>query len=164
MDNPYAATPSDPTFQGSDSMSAGVLQALKGTKPWVRFCSIIGFIGTGLIFLIAIVIGLSGSFMGSTGSSSFTGMSLLMGIIYAVMGLIYLFPSIKLWKYGSRIADLMRSQSVQDLEAALSEQRGFWKLVGIMMIVFIGLYVVGIIIGVAVALTGVSSMTTTPAP
>ena len=51
MDNPYAASAADPSLQTQGTVTPAMIQALQGTKPWVRFCSILGFIFTGLIFL-----------------------------------------------------------------------------------------------------------------
>ncbi|MBK1825995.1 DUF5362 family protein [Haloferula rosea] len=167
MDNPYAASPSDPSLQSHAGVTPAMVEALRATKPWIRFCAILGFICTGFIFLAALFMGLGGGVMAtSLGSSSssggampFAAMSAVFSIVYVLMGLLYLFPSIKLWKYGSRIAELMSSQSSQDLEAALDAQRSFWKLVGILLAVFIALYIA--VIGVVVVM-GVFGAAMTP--
>jgi hypothetical protein len=75
----------------------------------------------------------------------FAGFQFLVGLLYAAMGVLYLFPSIKLWKYGSSIVRLMGSGSNADLIEALEQQRSFWKFVGIMILIMIVLYVVAII-------------------
>jgi hypothetical protein len=114
------------------------MQALAGTRPWVRLCSIFGFIYTGLFLLIAIVIMTSSAF-GRMG-----GMEILIGGIYLVVAAVFLFPSIKLWKFGSSIVRLMQSSRVVDLEDALHQQRGFWKFTGIMVIIALALLVLSI--------------------
>lgn len=83
------------------------------------------------------------------------GFFVVSGIFQLLFGALYLFPSIKLWKYGSSIRQLQLTQSVEDLEAAVAQQRGFWKFTGIMaiiaMIMFV-LMIIGVIIfGLAVA-------------
>lgn len=142
-----------------------MLEALRGTKPWIRFCSILGFIFTGFIFLAAIVLGLGGGLMASSmgdtaGGLPGTAVSVSLAAVYILMGLLYLFPSIKLWKYGNRIAELMSSHSTQDLESALDAQRSFWKLVGIMLAIFIALYIVVIGIVVVMSFFGMASAAT----
>jgi len=155
MDNPYTASATNPSLQTQGAVTQSILESLRGTKPWVRFCSILGFIFTGLIFLGALFMGLGGSMMSSSmgdvgGGTPFAAMSVGISLVYVVMGFLYLFPSIKLWKFGSRIADLMSSQSTEDLEAAIDAQRSFWKLIGIMLAVFIALYIA--IIGIVVVM------------
>jgi hypothetical protein len=92
-----------------------------------------------------------GGTVGSLGRSSMGGlgwMQSFMGVIYLVMSLMYLFPSVKLWKYGTSILRLMSSRSAADLEQALEEQRGFWKFVGILMLVFLAMMLLTFVIGI----------------
>jgi hypothetical protein len=82
------------------------------------------------------------------------GFLLGMGALYLLMALFYVYPAIKLWSYGSRIAKLKNSLSLADLNAALHEQRRFWKFTGIVVIVMMGIYmlfVVGLVAAGAMA-------------
>lgn len=119
------------------------MQALAATKPWVRLCSICGFIGCGFMFLGALGIAGVSTFAPTAG----TGAPPLMGmsIAYVLLGILYLFPSLRLWKYGSAILRLMSSGSILDLEAAIEQQRGFWKFVGIMVIIGIVIWVIAMV-------------------
>jgi hypothetical protein len=153
MENPYAPSAADPSLQSQGTVTPAMVQSLRATKPWIRFCSILGFIITGFVFLAALMMGAGGGMMASSMPDSGTGIPMgglyaALAVAYVLMGFLYLFPSLKLWKYGNRIVDLMSSHSVQDLEAALDAQRSFWKLVGIMVAVFIALYI--LVIGVVV--------------
>jgi hypothetical protein len=148
MDNPYATSaPSyDTPVYSPGIVDPRAVQALQNTKPWVRLCSVIGFISTGFILLAALVMLLGGAFMPTQKQAfPFAGFQFVLGLLYAAMGVLYLFPSIKLWKYGSSIVRLMVSGSNADLIEALEQQRSFWKFVGIMILVMIVLYVVAII-------------------
>lgn len=161
--NPYA-TPvvsEDGTdlFAGSGLVSGAVIQKLAGTKPWVRLLSVISFIGCALMLLLAafmVLFGTAGSIMAArlstTGPALPVGFGIGIGLIYAVFALVYLYPGVKLWKYASSIARLMQTRNEEDLVAALDQQRGFWKFLGVMLSIIIGLYVVGIGIAVVVSL------------
>lgn len=159
MENPYASSTTGihPSFGSSGDISQPLIDALAGTKPWVRLCSVIGFIGAGFMVLggIAMMIG------GAVGISQFssspgapTAMFGVLGIVYIAMALLYIYPSIKLWSYGSRIVSLMSSRSEADLVAALHEQRAFWKFVGIMICIVLALYAVVIVLGIVGAIAG----------
>lgn len=167
MDNPYSSTVTDPASQsGGSSISPGVLQALAGTKPWVQFCAILGFIFTGFMVLAGVFMMIGGEIITATGDSSgmpFAGFPAVLGIIYLACAFFYFFPSLKLWKYGRHIAALLGSNSMTDLEAALDAQRSFWKFVGILVCVAIALYIVGIILVVVIAASGAMLMPT-PSP
>lgn len=170
MENPYMTSGINPVSQESSSqITPGVLQALAGTKPWVRFCSIIGLIGTGFMFLAAVAMILVGFFAPASSSGGAKGLDALgmggglgLGAVYIVLGILYLFPSIKLWKYGSHIASLLQSNSSADLESALEAQRSFWKFVSIMMIIGIVLYIVGIAAVVIFSVSSASSAIPSP--
>jgi hypothetical protein len=138
MENPYASSTTGihPSFGSSGNISPQVVEALAGTKPWVRLCSVIGFIGAGFMILGGIVMMIGGAvglsqFSKSSGAP--TAMFGVLGAVYIVMAFLYIYPSVKLWSYGSRIVSLMSSRSEPDLIAALHEQRAFWKFVGIMI-------------------------------
>ena len=138
MDNPYAspASASQPVVAPPGvGMSPRVIQALAGTKPWVRFCSVIGFILTGFMFLGALGMLVVGGMAELGGAAAFG-----VAAFYVILGVLYLYASIKLWSYGSHIRRLMMSQSIWDLEAALEAQRSFWKFVGIMILIALVLY------------------------
>lgn len=80
----------------------------------------------------------------------------LCGDLYGVFALVYLFPALKLWNYANSIENLMSSGTVPDLEAALNEQRSFWKYVGILAVILLSLNVVMIGIVVIGGMSGVS--------
>ncbi len=56
------------------------------------------------------------------------------GIFYLLLSGLYIYPGIKLWKYGSIIGRLLGSRTEFDLQLALKEQRAFWKFTGIAVI------------------------------
>ena len=123
-------------------MSPRVVSELTGTKPWVRFLAVLAFLGAG--FTILAGLGVSAAMMKQMGPGA-----LFIGVLYVLMGLIYIVPAIKLWKYGSAITQFQYSGSNDHLESALSAQRGFWKITGIMVIVgfvLVILFAVGMVI------------------
>lgn len=158
--NPYSAPASNPYGAGggsADSISPSTISVLAGTKPWVRFLSVMFWIGVVLMLLIAAGMGVMGAIGGPieeavSKSGAFGGAPMIViAILYGVMALLYVYPAVKLWAYGTRIGSLCTSMSVADLDAALNEQRRFWKYVGILMIVMMCAYVVMIIGAIAFA-------------
>ena len=147
--NPYESPSSDPL--GTNTAAGGgvtprVVSELAGTKPWVRLMAVLGFLGAG--FMILAGLGRSVAMRAQIGPGA-----IAIGVLYALMGLIYLFPAIKLWKFGSSILQLQHSNSTEHLEEALAQQRGFWKLTGIMIIVG---FVLGILMSVGMGVLGFS--------
>ena len=79
---------------------------------------------------------------------------IFMALIYAVCSLIYIYPALKLWKYANGIERLIHTGSEQDLVDALDQQRSFWKFVGVMMIIMLGLYAVVIVFAIIAGMVG----------
>ena len=120
--------------------------------------SVLMFIGAGFMLLVALVMLVAG---GSIAASSKTGalpagMMSGIAILYALLAGLYIYPALKLWKYASNIGTLLISGTVLDLEAALGQQRSFWKFLGIMVIAIFVLYFVIVI--ALVAFGGLAAM------
>jgi len=116
---------------------------LRETQPWVRFMGIMGFVSVALMVLV-------GLGMGAFGLAGGRPEMMVLVIVYPLMGLLYFFPSLYLVRYASRIAAFNGSQQVGDLEAALSEQKAFWRFVGILTVV--GLVLTALMFVLAIAL------------
>ena len=160
--DPYltpAAYPQNAQHAGS-LVSATAVEQLAATKPWVRFISVMAFIGAGFLLLGAAgmaVVGLLGGMAGSgfpakapTGQIT-AAMGFGIATIYVLLAMIYLYPGVKLWKYASAIASLIQTGRNEDLVAALDQQRSVWKYFGILLICVISIYLVAIIVGVLFA-------------
>lgn len=168
--NPYHA-PSTSVYGSAGyapgaAVSQGVLDQLAGTKPWVRFLSVLTFIGSGFMLIAAVSMlflgGLAatlGAGTPKTGGSSppMAGGPMMLGfsIFYFLLAAVYIYPGIKLWKYANRIGALLATRADIDLEGALNEQRAFWKFAGISVIAMVVLYFAAI--AIFAVTTGISA-------
>lgn len=125
-------SPSDSVANGPGSPGpslAGVSGSLSRTRPWVRLLAVLGFLTVGLTIVIALGIGVFGMVSGYAEA-------LVPMVVYPLIGLLYVFPSLYLWQYSQRIADFVAAeQRLDHLEQALEAQRKFWKFVGILAVV-----------------------------
>jgi len=128
------------------------VEMLRQTKPWVMFLSVMSFLGSAFMLLGGIFMIVAGAFV-PTGAAGMSTSAL--GFVYLPMAFLYIYPALKLWGFGGAIARLTQSRSSMDLEAALAQQKSFWKFAGIttiVMMVLYGLFFIGIIVvGVAAA-------------
>ena len=159
--DPYSSpTPyvQPPSFSTPAAISQGVLAQLAGTKGWVRFMSVLMFVGAGFMLLVGLIMLVAGGSIAANAKAGALPAGVMTGfaIVYALMSLIYIYPALKLWKYASYIGALLISGSMMDLESALNQQRSFWKFLGIMVIALFALYIVAII--AMVALGGFAAM------
>jgi hypothetical protein len=141
--NPYAS-PQAPTpplvaepHQGSPVESPEIYRALAGTRPWAFFLGILGFIVSGIGAFVAIV---RAAFWSSSWESKAGFVANEMVILVAVV--LVALASWFLFQYGRRIGIFLRTQDTRDLERALSSQRSFWRIAGIMLLAAIPILLV----------------------
>jgi hypothetical protein len=132
-------------------VSESMLESLQGTRPWVKFLAILGFIFAGFMIVGGLFMSLAFSFMPPTpGLPHFVWP--LFGILYIVMAVFfYLLPCLYLLRYGSAITRIPESGQAA-MEEALRQQKTFWKYLGIFAIVVLALYVLFFIGGMAAAI------------
>ena len=152
MNNQYAPPQSD-VVGGNRSNAAGItntmLEAMRGTKPWVLLIGIVLFISAAFMLLGTVgIFGASAIGMAQMGPQA--GVMLGVGAMYAVMGIIYIMMGIYLIKYSSAIGRLLQSASVDDMEEALHSQRKFWKMAGVITAVMLVVMALGIIAAIAI--------------
>lgn len=124
------------------------------TARWTKFMAIMGFVGTGLMILVAAIIAMNAQDF-NRGFSSRAGTSFEANynigyrigtmIGYLALILLYLYPIICLFKFSRSIKTALLNNNTQQFNAAMKHQRNMWRFMGILMIVLIGLY--GVIIG-----------------
>jgi len=150
MDNNYAPPNSDVTASsGTGGVTNPMLNALSGTKPWVLLIGILSIIGSVFIFIAAARMLAMGSQPGVPG-----GILIGMAVLYLAMGVVNIVLGIFLVKYSSAIGRLRITREAGDLETALLTQKSFWKLAGIIVLLFLIIMVVGMIIGIGMSARG----------
>jgi hypothetical protein len=135
------------TAGGTGAVTAKTVEMLRQTRPWVRFLAVLGFIFAGLMLVVGVFGGLAGVAAGGP-----TG---LIAVLYIPLALIYLVPAIYLNRYAGRIREFEASPRLEQLDNALGAQKSFWRFVGIMMAVLLGLYLLLAVGLIVAAFTGV---------
>ena len=145
-DNPFlppsSHLSSGDTLGHTPGVSEKVLDGLRRTQGWVRFSGILMVIMFGLQVLNVVL-----SIAGLTAATKGQPTSYLVG--FGMVGLIFaalfmLWPAMRLLGYAKAIARLLETKSAGELEEALNAQRGFWKHMGIIMLLYIVL--IGVIL------------------
>ena len=104
----------------------------------------------GLLIVVAGIVGSGAEFGGKAAAIG-------MGVFYFVFAVLYLFLGIYLYKFASAVKRCVASASSEDVEQAMSQQRSFWKLAGILALIMValsvlfiaGAFVVGIYAGIS---------------
>ena len=131
------------------NITESMFLSLKQTKPWTMLMSIIGFIYVGFM----IIFGLGGSFLFSRfGAPRPFPSSIIFTVMYLIMGILYFFPCLFLFKFSSSIGRLLEGGGAAEMEEALVNQKSFWKFIGILAIISIITAIIGIIAAIAIPL------------
>jgi hypothetical protein len=153
--SPYAAPPAMAPPAPSSVVSEQSIEMLRQTRPWVILIGVLCFLGCGLMVLE----GLGAVAMGAMASAAAkSAIPMLIGLVYVPMGLLYIYPGIKLIKYAGAIGRLLQTRASADMDAALEQQKSFWKFSGIAAIVVIVLTIVGAIVAAVVVSVSAATM------
>ncbi|MGH9819337.1 MAG: hypothetical protein ACRD43_04135 [Pyrinomonadaceae bacterium] len=117
-----------------------MIEHLRGTKPWVRFMSVMLFIGAGLMVLAGLFM-----FLIPMATPGMGGFGAIVGVVYILFAALYIAPAYFLHQFASSIGDLMKGGGDVALESALGSQKSYWRFVGISVVVVISLYVLFIV-------------------
>ncbi|HET7176808.1 MAG TPA: hypothetical protein VFK21_12495 [Gammaproteobacteria bacterium] len=134
-------------------VSEGMLDALRATRPWVKFLSILGFVLCAFMALAGL------AFLGGAGAKAgpMAAFGPAIGVFYLLFVLLYFFPCLYLLRYAGAIARIP-AEGQRAMEEALVKQKSFWKFIGILtavMLVLELLFIVGgVFLGVAFGLRG----------
>lgn len=123
--------------------TAATMDLFRQTRRWVRIVGVFMWLGCGLFLLIGV-----GGLVALVAMPGKASEVAPLGA-YLVLCPLYAIPAVFLWRYGSRINDLLRLRRADLLEQAVSAQKSFWKYVAIMMLVVVGLYALAIVTVVA---------------
>ena len=151
-DNPYESPAVDVTAPAEDVAEKNqvppvVLAHLRGTRPWVKFCSLSGYITAVFIIIVDFIV------VRKIYSHLPQHQTLLFALFYLVLAILFIIPSLRLSKYEKSITRLSVSNHIEDLEQAIAHQRMFWKQMGIMILILFILYLVTIGLSAIVLLT-----------
>jgi hypothetical protein len=126
---------------------------LAETAKWGTFLSILGFIMSGILALIAIFIGTIFSSM----TRGFGGAALpLMGttfitIFYLIIAVVNFFMSFFLFKFSSKMKAALYANDQESLNESFKNQRSMFRLIGILTIIYVGFIILAVVFGGLVA-------------
>jgi hypothetical protein len=146
-------TPSNLFDLQLDHQAAGYLNE---TARWARFLSILGFIMIGLLVLVGLFFGSFIAGMMSTmngGATSVFGGGVLT-FVYLLVAVFYFFPCFYLFQFASKMQVALRNNDVPTLNTSLKNLKSCFKFFGIIAIVVLGLYALGIIAAIIGAAVG----------
>lgn len=128
---------------------------LKETAKWAYFLSIVGFVGIGLMLVIAVFAGTIFASMGSAMGGAFgSSFGAAMGFVYVFIAAIYFFPVYYLFKFSVNAKRAFRDNDSEALSNSLGYLKSHYKFIGIFMAAILALYALIFVFGIIGALFG----------
>ncbi len=131
-------------------LNQSIRQSLSKMVYWAKFLAIIGFVGIGLMVIVAIVV------MVIPTNNFFAGSQYLMAFFYLVMAALYFFPINYLYNFAIKGRTALNSNNQNSLEVGLTNLASNFKFIGVTVIVVISIYALVLII--AISSFAISSM------
>lgn len=134
---------------------------LKEAGKWANFLGIVGFVGLAFMVLVSIFMMSVGSTFGSAmgGNNPFSSFGgTFVGIIYLLMVILYFFPILYLYRFGSRVKKAFANNDLAMLTSSFENLKSHYKFVGILTIVMLSIYALFLIIAIAGGIAAASAM------
>lgn len=135
-------------------LSEQSISYLRVTQKWVKFLAILSFIGLGILFLAAIGLLISGLFIGNLTEVSFV--LPILGFLYLILAGINFVPTWYLYKFSSNLEKMLNFRDNLKMEEAFRYLMAYYRFIGIMTIVILGIYLIVTIIS---AIAGIGIIT-----
>jgi hypothetical protein len=115
---------------------------------WARFLGIVGLVVSGLLaiaafFITSIMAALNPLMAAQGGRNAFVGgMGTFMTVIYLGIAAIYVFISLYLYNFGTKTKAAVLSNDAELLTEGLKNLKSFFRSIGIMTAVVLGIYAI----------------------
>lgn len=132
---------SENILQSNDSIIVNkeIKEYLFETSRWAKFLSILGFIGIGIMLLIAMF--LLSIYSHTLGQTEWISIG-----IYVTLAIAYFFPINYLFKFSKGIQESLNSNDQNSFAESFRDLKSHYKLVGIFTIIIVSIYLLLIIL------------------
>lgn len=148
MENNFEHNVSRRELQLTEVIKSNLVEAAK----WAKFIAIIGFIGTGFMVVVGLffgtIMGMVSRLEGTETAALPPFFGAIIAVVYILLAFLYFFPIKYLYDFSSKVKRAVELTDQDLFSEAMLKLKSHYKYIGILMIVMIGLYIVGIIISV----------------
>jgi len=148
MENNFEQPLSRRELQLTEVIKSNLVEAAK----WAKFIAIIGFIGTGFMVIVGLffgtIMGMVNRLEGTETAALPSFVGAVVAVVYILLALLYFFPLKYLYDFSSKVKRAIEITDQDLFSEAILKLKSHYKYIGILMIVMICLYILGIIISI----------------
>ena len=123
-------------------VSPKMKESLLSSMKWIQFFVILSCVGMGILVIIAIVMLAMSSFFPVENPDMSPLIMLCMGLIYLVVGVVYVYPIVKGFKLIDHTRKALRAGTNSDFEASADDLHSIMKYCGWITIISFVLYII----------------------
>ncbi len=123
-------------------VSSKMKKSLLSSMKWIQFFVILTCVSLGILVIIAIVMLAMSSFFPVAEAEMSPLVMLGMGLLYLVVGVVYVYPIVKGFKLIDHTRKALRAGTNSDFEASADDLHSIMKYCGWMTIIFFVLYII----------------------
>lgn len=117
------------------------------TTRWTKFLSILGFIGIGMMILGLFAMMLMGSALTAFGGGMAAFGMIGFTIFFVIIIGLYCYPIYALWKFTTHMKTGLNTNNQEQITEGFRYQKNMYRYMGILAIIFMSFYLLGIIFG-----------------
>jgi hypothetical protein len=132
---------------------------LKETGKWAAFLGILGFISSGIVIIFSFFIGAimdkvfsAMAATSTSGTAIFGAMGGVLAGVYFFIGVLLFFLSLFLFRFGSKMKQALLGQDQEALNLSLKNLKNYYRVVGILTIIYLSIIALIIIIAAIVGI------------
>ena len=123
-------------------VSPKMKESLLSSMKWIQFFVILSCVGMGILVIIAIVMLAMSSFFPVAEAEMSPLFMLGMGLLYLVVGVVYVYPIVKGFKLIDHTRKALRAGTNSDFEASADDLHSIMKYCGWLTIISFVLYII----------------------
>jgi len=134
---------------------------LAEAAKWAKFLAIVGFVMCGLIVVIAIFAGSIFTMMSTSYNDEYRssapltgGLGAFVAIFYIGIAVLFFFPYLFLFRFANHMKNALNSNEQLTLNASFQNLKIMFRYVGILTIVMLSFYALGILMVILSAASG----------
>ncbi len=123
---------------------------LTETAKWGKFLAIVGYVGMGLLLLIAMFSIVGFSAINKLSQTKFP--MGFVGVIYIAFAVVYYFPVTYLYRFSIQVRDGVNTKNQDTVTTGFQNLKSLFKFLGIFTIVILSMYVLILLAAVPIML------------
>jgi hypothetical protein len=136
------------SFQHTLALGPEAISHLEETRKWAFFLSIIGFIGIGLMLLLALFINTFLSAMKESMPMIFP--IEFLSLLYVIIAAINFFPVLYLYRFSIKMKAAVHQNDQQSLNDSLKNMKLLFRFIGFITAMILSLYLIVIVTAIVV--------------